>query len=78
VSPTIDEERVKKVVSIIVAHERPVLGTNEIADRFGISQQAMTRHLNNMSEEGILHTDKIGRVRVWWPTQKGLSYLDSE
>lgn len=77
-SPTIDEDRVRKVVSIIVAHERPVLGTNELAERFDISQQAMTRHLNNMSEEGILFTDKIGRVRVWWPTRKGLSYLDSE
>jgi predicted transcriptional regulator len=73
-----DEQRAKRVVSIIVAAEKPVLGTNEIAERFDISQQAMTRHLNNMCDAGLLRTDKIGRVRVWWPTEKGLTYLDPE
>jgi len=72
------QERAKRVIEIIVANDKPVVGTNEIADRFGISQQAMTRHLNNIADEGYLRTDKIGRSRVWWPTQEGLSLLDSQ
>lgn len=52
------------------------MGTQELADRFDISQQAMIRHLNRLHDEGVLHTEKIGRVKVWWPTEKGLGYLD--
>jgi predicted transcriptional regulator len=78
VAQQVDEERARRVVSIIVANRKPVLGTNEIAERFDISQQAMTRHLNNLHDAGILNTDKIGRVRVWWPTEEGLSYLEPE
>jgi len=69
-------EREIRIISIIVADEKPVMGTNEIAERFDISQQAMTHHLNNMVDDGALRSEKIGRVRVWWPTEKGLSYLD--
>lgn len=68
-------EREVRIIRIIVANEKPVMGTNEIAEHFDISQQAMTRHLNRMHEKDALNTEKIGRVRVWWPTEKGLSYL---
>jgi predicted transcriptional regulator len=69
-------ERSRRVVAIIVADEKPVVGTIELAERFDISQQAMSKHLKDIAELGYLHTDKIGRSRVWWPTQSGLSLLD--
>jgi len=73
-------ERSRRVVAIIVADEKPVVGTIELAERFAISQQAMSKHLKDIAELGYLHTDKIGRSRVWWPTQSvayGLSLLRS-
>jgi len=70
-------EQDRRIISIIVADEKPVLGTNDIADRLEMSQQGATYHLNRLKDQGALRTEKIGQVRIWWPTQKGLSYLDS-
>lgn len=73
--PSVSDE---DIIRVIVANEKPVMGTTEIADRLGISQQAMSRHLKRLADEGALKTDKVGQARVWWPTDEGFAYLDLE
>lgn len=56
---------------------KPALGTTEIADMVGISQQAATKRLNRLEEERLIESDKIGNARAWWLTDYGRRYLDS-
>jgi len=72
------KKRAEEVVKMILADEKPVLGTNDISPRFDVSQQAMFVQLQRMEDAGYLNTDKIGRSRVWWPTQAGLSLLNQD
>lgn len=76
-SGTAPDDRDKRIIGLIVANRKPVMGTTEIAEHFDMSQQGISRHLNRLHDEGALNTEKIGRVRVWWPTEDGLSYLES-
>ena len=57
---------------------RPVLGTVDIADEIGMSQQGATKRLSDLKDSGHLHTDKIGQARVWWLTDKGRRYLSGQ
>ena len=54
----------------------PALGTSDIADRIGLSQQATGRHLNRLEEEGYVESDKVGRARIWWLTDEGKEMVD--
>jgi len=71
-----EERRYRKVVQIIVADPKPILGTNEIAERFAMTQQGMRYHLEAMADKELLYSDKVGKTRVYWPTQQGLQLLD--
>ena len=70
--------RYRKVIKIIVSDPKPVLGTLDIADRFDMTRQGMGYHLDTMVEEGLLNEDKVGKTRVFWPTQDGLELLDQD
>nr|WP_255355565.1 MULTISPECIES: winged helix-turn-helix domain-containing protein [unclassified Haloarcula] len=56
---------------------KPALGTTEIADMVGISQQAASKRLSRLEEERLIESDKIGNARAWWLTDNGRRYLDS-
>lgn len=57
---------------------KPALGTSEIAEKIGVARQTATGHLEDLVDDDLLETDKIGRVRVWWLTDKGQRYLDPD
>lgn len=56
----------------------PALGTSDVADKIGVSRQTADRHLRNLVEEGLLATDMVGTVRVWWLTDDGRAFLDPD
>lgn len=49
----------------------PAVGTNHVADHFDVKQQTAHKYLSRMSEKGLIDSRKIGRVRIWWLTDKG-------
>lgn len=70
--PSIDDE---DIIRVIVAARPPALGTTDIADYFGISRQAMSRHLDRLHETGLLDREKISGTNLWWPTDEGRALL---
>ncbi|MFU1782992.1 winged helix-turn-helix domain-containing protein [Haloarcula japonica] len=73
--PTADR---KSILEALVLAYSPVLGTSDIAERTGVSRQAVDQRLRRMEEDGLVDTRKIGRARVWWITNEGRTYLDPE
>lgn len=55
------------LVKLICDSEGPVASTNEIADAVDISQQAVTRRLHDLREDGVLAAKDAGGALVWWP-----------
>lgn len=49
----------------------PAAGTSEIAEKVGVSRQAVDKHLRELADEGLVNTRKIGQVRVWWLSDDG-------
>lgn len=70
--PTVDDA---EIIEIIVSARPPVLGTSGIADELPISHQATARHLSRLQEAGLLNTEKMSNVRIWWPTPEGRALL---
>lgn len=74
-SPTADRTSILEALALAYP---PVLGTSDIADRTGVSRQAADQRLRRMVEDNLVDTRKIGRVRVWWITNRGRAYLDED
>lgn len=49
----------------------PAVGTSEIAEKLGVTRQAVDNRLRELESDGYLNTRKIGRSRVWWLSDKG-------
>ncbi|PSP92329.1 hypothetical protein BRC87_00380 [Halobacteriales archaeon QS_4_66_20] len=49
----------------------PALGTSDIAEEIGISQQATHRHLKRLEEDELVESRKVARARIWWLTDEG-------
>jgi DNA-binding transcriptional ArsR family regulator len=72
--PSVSDEELLR--SMHMAY-KPALGTTEIAEMVGISQQAASKRLNRLEEERLVESDKIGNARAWWLTDYGRRYLAS-
>jgi DNA-binding MarR family transcriptional regulator len=57
---------------------KPALGTTEVAERVGLSQQATSKRLQRLEEYRLVESDKTGNARVWWLTDDGRRQLDPE
>jgi predicted ArsR family transcriptional regulator len=62
-------------IRAITEDRKPVMGTQQIADKVGLSRVAATRHLERMEDNGLLHSGKAGSTTVWWPTPEGRAHL---
>jgi Mn-dependent DtxR family transcriptional regulator len=49
----------------------PAVGTSEVAEHLDVKTQTAAKYLNRLSDAGLVHTRKIGRVRVWWLSDRG-------
>lgn len=64
------------LVEIRLAY-KPALGTTEVADRVGLSQQAASKRLERLEEYRLVESDKVGNARIWWLTDDGCRHLDA-
>jgi len=58
-------------------HRAPAVGSSDIASDVGVSRQAVDRRLRNFADEGLVNTDKVGRVRIWWLTAEGRERINT-
>lgn len=62
--PTVSDEEILKVFQNA---SDPVLTASEVADKFSIGRRGILKRLDNLEDEGILISKKIGgRRTVWW------------
>lgn len=71
--PTVTDER---FLEILRNDYRPALGTGDIVSRVGLSQQAVSKRLKQLEDDGYVGTHKAGRARIWWITDAGKRFLD--
>jgi Mn-dependent DtxR family transcriptional regulator len=56
----------------------PALGTTDISEEIGVERRTAENYLKSLEDEGLVATDKIGRVRAWWLTDTGKRALYCE
>lgn len=60
-----------EILRILKLAYPPALGTTDIADEIGISQQATQKHLRRLEGDGFIESRKVGRAKIWWLTDEG-------
>lgn len=61
-------ESQKEVLSLFRDIDEPILTASEVADEFGISQQAAHKRLKRLHERGKIERKEVGaRAVAWWP-----------
>jgi len=68
----------KEILSAIRDAYPPAISSSDIADAVDLSQQATSRHLKRLRENGYVADDKVGPARIWWLTDQGRRYLASD
>lgn len=63
-------ESQKQVLELFQDIDEPVLTASEIADEFGITQQAAYSRLKRLHEDGLIDRKEVGaRAVAWWPVE---------
>jgi predicted transcriptional regulator len=70
--PTISD---RELLRTIHDHYAPAVGSGHIAQRADLTQQAVTNRLDQLVDDGLLETMKVGQSRVWWLTTDGERWL---
>jgi len=63
------------VLRILQSCEDPVMSAPEIAEQTRIGDRGMYKKLRRMEESGFVSSKKVGRSRVWWITDSGISKI---
>lgn len=58
-------------------HYSPAMNASEIAENVTVSRQTVDKRLRELSDRDLVHTRKVGRVRVWWLSDAGKRFLHS-
>jgi predicted ArsR family transcriptional regulator len=67
------------VFDALQAHDEPVATTTDIASVFGLTTEAVRRHLNNLHEAGCVHRKRTGASAVvWWPSTESTADATEE
>jgi predicted transcriptional regulator len=65
----------KEILRTIRDHRAPAVGSSDIASAVGVSRQAVDRRLRNFEDDGLVRSDKVGQVRIWWLTTAGREFI---
>jgi predicted ArsR family transcriptional regulator len=64
---TIANDVEQEVLKIFDAAETPVLTTQDVADRLGVSRRTALRRLTDLEEDDVVGRKEAGpRAAVWW------------
>ena len=69
----------EEILRAIESGYPPALGTSDIAEELDVERRTADKYLRRLNDEGLVATDKIGKVRAWWLTDKAnqVLYKDS-
>lgn len=70
--PSVTDEELLRAISDAYA---PAQGTSYVADQVNIDRRVADNHLRRLWDEGLLESEMIGQVRVWWLTDDGRQYI---
>jgi len=56
-------------------HYSPAMNASEISDELPVSRQTVDKRLRALEDRELVHTRKVGRVRVWWLSDAGKQFL---
>lgn len=65
----------EKILAAIRDAYPPIQGTSDIADTLGVKRQTADKHLRSLEEQGMVESELVGTVRVWWLSDKGRRWL---
>ncbi|MGZ0746717.1 winged helix-turn-helix transcriptional regulator [Haloparvum sp. AD34] len=72
---TISDE---EILSIFIENSDPFLTTSELADELDFTLTGIRKRLYDLDEEGYLSFKKAGNSPVWWITDEGKEFIESE
>lgn len=72
--PTVSDE---KLLETIHDHYAPAVGSGHIADTVHLSQQAVANRLEQLVDDDLVATTKVGQSRIYWLTTDGKLQLSS-
>jgi ribosomal protein S25 len=76
---TDDQETIDRIVEAIISAERPVVTTDEIADRLNDNLGTTHLHLTNLHNQGRIERMQIPNSQeVWWVSQSVDGVLESD
>jgi len=66
-----------EILLAIRNHRAPAVGSSDIGSAVGVSRQAVDRRLRNFEDDGLVKSDKVGQVRIWWLTTEGRELINN-
>lgn len=70
--PTVSDRR---LLQTIHDHYAPAVGSGHIADTVHLSQQAVSKRLEQLVDDDLVATTKVGQSRIYWLTTDGKLHL---
>jgi predicted ArsR family transcriptional regulator len=67
-----------EILSIFADASDPFLTTNEVAGELEFSNAGARKRLYALVDEGYLDLKRVGRSPVWWLTDDGREFLESD
>lgn len=68
----------EEILRIIEDDEDLVLSTKDVADAIEFSRRGAHPRLSELEERGYLGRKRAGRTDVWWVTEAGRRFLESD
>jgi predicted transcriptional regulator len=73
--PTVSDE---EFLETFAQSDFPVLGSSDLADKFGMTVQGASKRLKNLEESGYLDSRSLGNARAYWITDRGEAFLTND
>lgn len=68
----------EEILSLFAEADEPVLTTSDVADRVGLTNKGTGERLHSLEERGLLRIKEAGRAYVWWITEAGEEFFESD
>ena len=66
----------KDILRAICLNYAPVMTPKQLAERFDVSNTAISNKLDRIEESGRVESERVGRARVYWLTDEGRAQVD--
>lgn len=70
-----DEIEDIQILEAIALLPGPAVGTTEVGNLLGMSQQGIYKRLRGLEDDQLVETKMAGGSRIWWLTLAGQEYV---